>query len=135
MCAPREHDKVLGMTARDPVPLVRRFSSIRPSSSDSDERQIQSILGFGNLATWEQIDKGYRSVIIAEAGAGKTFEMKARAMHVEANGRPAFFIRIEDIEEDFTYAFEVGDAAIFEQWLGSQTDAWFYWIPSTKPAS
>ena len=114
------------MTARDPVPVVRRFSPIRSSSSDSDERQIQAILGFGNLATWEQIDKGYRSVIIAEAGAGKTFEMKARATHVEANGRPAFFIRIEDIEEDFADAFEVGDAETFEQWLGSQTDAWFY---------
>ena len=74
------------MTARDPVPVVRRFSPIRPSSSDSDERQIQAILGFGNLATWEQIDKGYRSVIIAEAGAGKTFEMKARATHVEQMG-------------------------------------------------
>ena len=114
------------MTALDPVPVVRRFSPILPSSCDTDERQIQSILGFGNLATWEQIDKGYRSVIIAEAGAGKTFEMKARATHVEANGRPAFFIRIEDIEEDFADAFEVGDAAIFEQWLDSQTDAWFY---------
>ncbi len=114
------------MTVRDPVPVVRRFSPILPLSSDSDERQIQSILGFVNLATWEQIDKGYRSVIIAEAGAGKTFEMKARATHVEANGRPAFFIRIEDIEEEFADAFEVGDAEMFGQWLGGHTEAWFY---------
>ena len=114
------------MSARDPVPVVRRFSPIGPSSSDSDERQIQAIVGFGRLVTWEQIDKGYRSVIIAEAGAGKTFEMKARATHVEANGQPAFFIRIEDIEEDFVDAFEVGDAETFGQWLGGHTDAWFY---------
>ena len=114
------------MSGRDPVPVVRRFSAIGPSSSDSDERQIQAVLGFGSLATWEQIDEGYRSVILAEAGAGKTFEMKARATHVEANGQLAFFIRIEDIEEDFVDAFEVGDAETFEQWLGGHADAWFY---------
>lgn len=114
------------MTARDPVPVIRRFAPIRPSSSDSDERQIQAILGLRDFSTWEQIDKGYRSVIIAEAGAGKTFEMKARATYVEATGRPAFFIRIEDIENDFADAFEVGNPESFEQWLGSQTDAWFY---------
>ena len=114
------------MTARDAVPVVRRFSPVPPSPSDSDERQTQAILGLDNVVTWEQIDQGYRSVVVAEAGAGKTFEMKARATYVQASGRSAFFIRIEDIEKDFVDAFEVGDAETFEQWLNSQTDAWFY---------
>lgn len=114
------------MTARDPVPVVRRFAPVRPSSSDSDERQVEAILGLDEPATWERIDRGYRTVVIAEAGAGKTFEMKARAKEVEAGGRLAFFIRIEDIEDDFAEAFEVGDAASFEEWLGSEADAWFY---------
>ena len=114
------------MQTGNPVPLVRRFRSVSPSASDSDERPIQAILGLRDLVTWEQIDKGYRSVIVAEAGAGKTFEMNTRAMHVEAKGRPAFFIRIEDIEDDFAEAFEVGNAQSFKQWLDSQTEAWFY---------
>ena len=114
------------MKTNDPVPLDRRFSPVAASPSDSDERQIQELFGFSSPDTWEDLDKRYRSVVLAEAGAGKTFEMKARAEHVEQKGRPAFFIRIEDIEQEFQHSFDVGSAEAFEQWLRSQDDAWFY---------
>ena len=114
------------MKTNDPVPLVRRFSPVAASPSDSDEKQIQELFEFRSPATWEDLDKKYRSVVLAEAGAGKTFEMLARAQHVEQQGRPAFFSRIEDIGDDFQYSFDVGSAEGFEQWLRSQDDAWFY---------
>ena len=114
------------MSARPPVPLVRCFSPIPQSEDDSDERELRAILGDVDLTTWEEIDKGYRSVILAEAGAGKTFEMAARARYGEKQGQPAFFIRIEEIEDDFEQAFEVGNAESFNRWLDSTQDAWFY---------
>ena len=114
------------MNTNHPVPLVRRFSPVRRSPSDSDEHEIQAIFGYGNVATWEEIDKRYRSVVLAEAGAGKTFEMQARARYVESQAHLAFFIRIEDIVDNFEQAFEVGSVESFEQWLVSQRDAWFY---------
>ena len=114
------------MSTSHPVPLVRHFSPIRQTPGDSDEQQIWAVLGDSSLSTWNEIDQGYRTVVLAEAGAGKTFEMEARARYVERQGRPAFFIRIEEIEDDFEQAFEVGNAASFEQWLDSQGDAWFY---------
>ena len=114
------------MNTNSPVPLVRRFSPVPASPSDSDEQQIQELFGYSRPATWEDIDKGYRSVVLAEAGAGKTFEMQARAMFVERQGQPAFFIRIEDIEDDLRHSFDVGNVEAFEKWLRSQNDAWFY---------
>ena len=114
------------MNTNKPVPLIRRFSPVPASLADSDEQQFQALFGYSNPLTWEDIDKGYRSVVLAEAGAGKTFEMQARARYVEAKGHYSFFIRIEDIENDFEKSFEVGNADSFEQWLGSQNDAWFY---------
>ena len=114
------------MKTNDPVPLVRRFSPVAASPSDSDEQQIQELFGFRSPDTWKDLDKRYRSVVLAEAGAGKTVEMKARAEHVEQQGRPAFFIRIEDIEDDFQHSFDVGSTEAFEQWLRSQNDAWFF---------
>ena len=114
------------MNTRKPVPLVRRFSPVPASQVDSDEQQFQSLFGLSTFSTWEDIDKGHRSVILAEAGAGKTFEMQARAKHVEQQGSPSFYIRIEEIDDDFRQSFEVGNAESFEQWLGSQNDAWFY---------
>ena len=113
------------MNTNKPVPLIRRFSPVPASLADSDEQQVQALFGYSNPLTWEDIDKGYRSVVLAEAGAGKTFEMQARARYVEAKGHYSFFIRIEDIENDFEKSFEVGNADSFEQWLGSQNDAWF----------
>ena len=114
------------MNTRTRVPLVRRFSPVPDSLAESDEQQFQALFGYSSPLTWEDIDKGYRSVVLAEAGAGKTFEMDARARYVEATGHYAFFIRIEDIEDDFGKSFEVGNADTFEQWLDAQNDAWFY---------
>lgn len=114
------------MPVGDPVPLTRQFSPVHRSESDSDESEVRSLLGFRDLATWTEIDKEHRSVVLAEAGAGKTFEMQARARCLEEDGRFAFFIRIEGINDAFEQAFEVGSADSFEQWLGSQDDAWFF---------
>ncbi|MDE0444129.1 MAG: hypothetical protein OXL38_18720 [Gammaproteobacteria bacterium] len=109
----------------DPVPLVRRFSLVPRSKQDSDEQEIQGLLGFGGKG-WEEIEREYRSVLLAEAGAGKTFEMKARAEHLENQGRPAFFVRIEDVKDGLEQAFEVGSSESFKQWLDSQGEAWFF---------
>ena len=114
------------MNTSNAVPLTRRFSPVPKSAGESDEQKIHALQGYGTFLTWEDIEKGYRSVVLAEAGAGKTFEMQARATYVEQEGRAAFFIRIEDIESDFGQSFEIGDAESFEQWLGSERDAWFY---------
>lgn len=114
------------MNSKDPVPLERHFSPLLQSEDDSDEQQILEVLGYQNSKSWSEIDKRYRTVILAEAGAGKTYEMFARAKFIEDEGRPAFFIRIEDIVNDFTQAFEVGSSIGFQKWLSSQTEAWFF---------
>ena len=114
------------MNLNKPVPLERHFSTVPRSDDDSDDQEILAILGYREFKGWSEVHNTYRSVILAEGGAGKTFEMLARAKHVEAQGYPAFFIRIEDIVGDFEQAFEVGSAQSFEHWLGSQSDAWFF---------
>ncbi len=114
------------MTIDKPVPLVRYFSPVPRSDDDSDEKDILATLEDRNFERWRDIDKSYRSIILAEAGAGKTFEMLSRANQVEEQGHPAFFIRIEDIDGDFEQAFEVGSAEAFERWLSGQSEAWFY---------
>lgn len=114
------------MNNDEPVPLVRRFSPVFSSDDDSDEQEIQWLTGSPNSKTWEEIDTGYRTVILAEAGAGKTYEMLARARFVGQQGKPSFFIRIEEIESGFEHSFDFGSPESFEQWLDSQDEAWFY---------
>ena len=114
------------MNSHNPVPLERRFSPVPWSENDSDEQQSLDGLGYQNNKSWSAIDKRYRTIILAEAGAGKTYEMTARAKTIENEKHPAFFIRIEDIDDDLSQAFEVGSAERFEQWLSSQNEAWFF---------
>ncbi|UIJ38715.1 hypothetical protein LWC08_03865 [Desulfobaculum bizertense] len=79
-----------------------------------------------NSIGWDDLEKEFRTVILAEAGAGKTFEMEARARKMQNSGKAAFFIRVEDIERGFESAFEVGDEEGFQRWLKSQDQAWFF---------
>ncbi|MCO7261137.1 NACHT domain-containing protein [Dickeya zeae] len=109
-----------------PVPLVRNFSLIPESEIDSDEVELHLLWNTQKCTGWQALEKEYRSVILAEAGAGKSFEMEARASHIHQSGRMAFFIRIEDIEEGFENAFEIGSEADLEEWLDSQDEAWFF---------
>ena len=96
------------------------------SEHDSDERQILEVFGHQKSKNWHEIDKRYRTVILAEAGAGKTHEMAERVKIIKDEGRPAFLIRIEDIVGHFQQAFELGNVEEFEQWLTSQNEAWIF---------
>jgi len=114
------------MTDLTPVPIDRTFSKVPRSAEASDEQEFLAFLGHNNFKTWAELDENYRTVILAEAGAGKTFEMESRARYAEQKGRIAFYIRVEDINDNFSHAFEVGDEDAFEGWLKSQSEAWFY---------
>jgi hypothetical protein len=108
------------------VPLVRRFSPVPKSEADEVREDIARLFGASKPTGWEVIERKHRCVILAGAGAGKTHEMLMRARYAVERGRPAFFIRIEDVEEGFEDAFEIGSAESFERWLDSPDDAWFF---------
>jgi len=107
------------------VSLDRQFSLV-PKSDESEHDE--AFYGFGLMGTegWDDIEKKFRCVILAEAGAGKTEEMRQRAVVLSRQGKASFFIRIEDIEGDFYEAFEVGESSQFNQWLQSTDEAWFF---------
>jgi hypothetical protein len=62
-------------------------------------------------------------LILADPGAGKTFEALTRAHKLHERGEKAFFIRIEAIDATFKRAFEVGGAEEFVAWLASNEAA------------
>lgn len=87
---------------------------------------MAGLFGTSKRAGWEEIEQKHRCVILAGAGAGKTHEMLARAEYAVKRGRHAFFIRIEDIDEGFENAFEIGSAEDFRRWLGRSDEGWFF---------
>jgi hypothetical protein len=116
------------MSIDQAVPLERKFTPI-PDAYQTDEvafDDIPSIFLSDGRKTWDNLLEEYRVVILADAGAGKTHELRAAAERQARAGKPAFFIRIEDIHEGFEAAFEIGLASEFHVWLNGNQDAWFF---------
>ena len=104
------------------VELIRRFMSISSRSREWDFLAAES----GRPQRWHEIENEHRVLIIADPGAGKTFEAQTRARKIRERGRHAFFIRIEKIDANFDHAFEVGTAEEFANWFSSTDEAWFF---------
>lgn len=109
------------------VPLERKFSLVTPSQdSEFDEGWLEAYWAQKEPKTWTVMEAEYRVIVLADAGAGKTHETLNRAQLGVKEGRPSFFIRIEDIDANFDEAFEVGSSEQFEAWLASTEEAWFF---------
>ncbi|MDD2777068.1 MAG: hypothetical protein PHU06_14035 [Gallionella sp.] len=114
------------MRIENHISLDRQFSPVPKTQEDAASDEI--LLGWGHVKpkTWDDMDREFRCVILAEAGAGKTEELRQHASVLASLGKPSFFIRIEDIESDFYKAFEIGEEAQFQTWLQSTEEAWFF---------
>jgi hypothetical protein len=73
---------------------------------------------------WSDIMQLRRVVILSEAGAGKTEEIRHAAQRLRAEKKAAFFLRIEHIPTLFEAAFEEGSYEEFEGWLESTQEGW-----------
>lgn len=108
------------------IPLERQFSPLLNGQPEDENSDIFSAFGRTKAKSWDDLEHEYRCVILAEAGAGKTEEFQQQATVLKDKGKPSFFIRIEDIEADFYTAFEVGSEELFQSWLQSTEEAWFF---------
>ena len=111
-----------------PVPLTRRFRLILDANQKDDLPLGELWLGSSHSEnqTWEMLFTEYRMVILAEAGAGKTYELQRAANLLRNQDKAAFFIRIKDLSDRFETAFEIGTAEAFSAWLSGTDEAWFF---------
>ncbi len=84
------------------VPLIRRFVPAKPLLGDWEFLHPEPS---GAVQGWRELEEHYRVLVLADPGAGKTFEAKDRATKLREKGAKAFFIRIEAIDAAFEDAF------------------------------
>ena len=114
------------MTIGEHVRLYRTFSPLHSTDKDAEDHEIMALVEGRRPIDWAGVESSHRAVILAGGGIGKTHEMKRRAEEKREAGHAAFFIRIEDIVDDFELSFEVGDEDAFVTWLRSSDEAWLY---------
>lgn len=106
------------------VDLGRTFHEISADASANDEADLRRAFHVGDKVGWPDLIKEYRTIILSEAGSGKTAEIRNAARTIRAQGKPAFFLRLEHIPDDFEDAFEVGTFEDFQAWLASSEEGW-----------
>lgn len=104
------------------IELHRTFRELlRDEKQGDDARALSS--GNGTL-TLPNLLNELRVVILSEAGSGKTEEIREAARRLKAEGKAAFFLRLEHVVVDFDTAFEEGTLEEFQAWLASSEQGW-----------
>jgi CHAT domain len=106
------------------IELNRTFYELPKNSSENDDVGIRRAFHIGNRLRWSNLIEEYRVIILSEAGSGKTAEIRNVAHILREQGKPAFFLRLENIAGDFEDAFEVGTYEAFKEWLASNQEGW-----------
>lgn len=106
------------------IPLGRTFHELSKHASESDAVDLSQVFYVRGNLSWEDIFTNWRTVILSEAGSGKTQEIRNAALSFREKGKHAFFLRLEHIPDDFEGAFEVGSFEEFEQWIASGEEGW-----------
>lgn len=107
------------------VQLDRSFALLQRNKTN-EYFEYHSDFIYSEKISGESLFLEARAVILAEAGAGKTTEFEQYAKGLQEQGLFSFFIRIEDIDRNFIESFEVGDEDVFEEWLESTENAYFF---------
>ncbi|WP_420473696.1 NACHT domain-containing protein [Noviherbaspirillum sp. ST9] len=106
------------------IELGRTFRELSEYSGKDDDSDFGHAFRLGERLTWTDLLAEYRLILLSEAGAGKTAEIRNVARRLRAEGRSAFFLRLEHIPSDFEDAFEVGTFEEFEEWMSSGQEGW-----------
>ncbi len=106
------------------IQLNRTFYELSKNAGESYDSDIRQAFYIGKQLGWAELIEEYRTIILSEAGTGKTEEIRHVAQTLCSEGKAAFFIRLEHIPNDFEDAFEVGRFEEFEAWLASAHEGW-----------
>lgn len=109
---------------RDYVELNRTFHELSKYARESDDVDLSHVFHVSDPLGWDALINEYSVVILSEAGSGKTAEIRNKARQLKAEGKAAFFVRLEHIPDDFEGAFEVGTFEEFQAWLDSNEEGW-----------
>jgi hypothetical protein len=111
------------------VDLDRHFSPLSETADAGDDYENRIAYGLSQPSRWPDLLNEYRIIILAEAGAGKTEEIRHAAITLRNEGKDAFFIRLEYLPDGIDDAFEggqTGNCEEFLQWKASQREAWIF---------
>ncbi|MDR1275833.1 MAG: ATP-binding protein, partial [Candidatus Accumulibacter sp.] len=112
--------------------MERTFRELRKSERpvgdcNSDWEQCFRVDGIG----WAKLLKSSRILLVSEAGAGKTYECQKQASSLFDQGKPAFFLPLENVATGGIASALYGQQLQrFRQWLTSSPQVAYFFLDS-----
>ena len=111
------------------IDLERRFHALTGTELEDLEVLVsRSEHPFGSDIGWLDLLDYSRVILLAEAGAGKTVEMRKQVKRLVGEGKFAFFVALESLDRDpINDCFSPDEARKFEAWKKDRGAlAWFF---------
>lgn len=107
------------------IDLDRRFVEWNDEEKAVDP-DVMAEYGFGQL-TWQQLGERRRVVVLAEAGSGKTEELKAEARRHTAAGQFAIYAKLQDVGRNgLQRSLRYADQSRLAAWMASDQPGWLF---------
>jgi len=110
------------------IELQRTFGHYTEPQTDDDEVDWHRYFSSNpRRLRWEDLHQKRVSVILGEAGIGKTAELQLEAQRLNASGRFAFFVPLNALKAKDQWQMALGSAwSAFRAWQQSGEDAYFF---------
>ena len=111
------------------IDLERRFHVLTDAELEDVEALVSmSEHGFGPDIGWPKLLDYNRVILLAEAGAGKTVEMREQVKRLVGEGKFAFFVALESLDRDpISDCFSQDEMRKFDAWKEDhEAPAWFF---------
>lgn len=111
------------------IELLRTFGVYTEPQLEEDEVDWHEYFGSNRnrRLTWEDLHQKRLTVVLGEAGIGKTVEFQLEAKRLTAAGRPAFLLPLNILRTKDDWQLALGDALpAFTTWQTSTEDAFFF---------
>ena len=108
------------------IPLDRRFEEW--SETEASDPELRARWGFKHQdRTWDSLLAKQRVVILAEAGSGKSEELKEQAARKIAAAELAFYATVQDVgRKGLSEALHPRDRGKLNKWKKSNSPGWFF---------
>lgn len=112
--------------------IQRTFYDIsREYAVDAERVERLAHLRLSGTTNWETLLQSRRVLIISEAGAGKTYECRARQQELWHRGEPAFYLDLAELARDsLKDLLTLDEETRLEAWLAAQADVATFFLDS-----
>ncbi len=112
--------------------IERTFQDVPEGKiGEGDQQSFLVGLGWSRGATWNDLLRSKRVLMVSEAGAGKTYECRENAQHLWDAGEPAFFVELTGLGlGDLRSLLDDEEESRLDAWLASQSDIATFFLDS-----